>query len=70
MHILVGRTKLKLVKNAKIIGNEECISQHKLLFVMIKIHTPSKKPRVIVAKLKLLRLREPEVQAKYQNLIK
>ena len=70
MYILVGRTKLKLVKNTKSIGNEECITQHKLLFVVIKIHTPSKKPCVVVAKLKLLRLREPEVQAKYQNLIR
>ena len=37
---------------------------------MLKIQTPSEKPRFIVAKRKLWRLREPKVQAEYKNLIK
>ena len=34
----------KLVKNAKIIGNEECITQYKLLVDVFKIQTPTEKP--------------------------
>ena len=69
-HILVRRTELKHVKNAEVIGNEECIPLHKLLVLVLKIQTPSEKPRFIAAKWKLWRLREPEVRAEYQNFIK
>ena len=54
----------------KVIRNEECIPQHKILVVVLKIQTPSEKPHFIAAKQKLWRLCEPEVQAEYQNLIK
>ena len=43
-YILVRRTDLKLFKKAKVIENEECISQHKLLVAVLKIQTPSEKP--------------------------
>ena len=68
-YILVRRTDLKLVKNANVIGNEECILQRKLLVAVLKIQTPSEKP-FIAAKRNLWRLCEPEVQAEYQNFIK
>ena len=37
---------------------------------MLKIQTPSEKPRFIATKQKLSKLRGPEVQAEYQNFIK
>ena len=43
-YILVRRTELKLVKNAKVIGNEECIPQHNLIVAELKIQTPSENP--------------------------
>ena len=52
-YILVRRTELKLVKNAKVIRNEECIAQRKLLAVVLKIQTPSEKPCFIARKQKL-----------------
>ena len=67
---VVRRKELKLVKNAKVIGNEECIPQHKLLVAVLKIQIFSEKPRFIVAKGKLWRLRDPEVQVEYQNFTK
>ena len=38
---LVRRTDMKLVKNAKINGNEECIPQYNLVVAVFKIQTPS-----------------------------
>ena len=67
---LVRKTELKLVKNNKIIGIEVCIPQHKLLNAVLKIKIPTVKSRFMAAKRKLWRLREPEVQAEYQNFIK
>ena len=69
-YILVRRTELKLVKNCKVIRNEECIPQHKLLVGVLKIQTPSEKPHSIAIKQKLWRLHEAEVQAEYQSFIK
>ena len=69
-YILVRRTELKLVKNAKVIGNEECIPQHKLPVAVLKIQAPLEKSHFIAAKRKLWRLREPEVQAEYQKFMK
>ena len=69
-YILVRRTELKLVKNAKVIENEECIPQHKLFVAVLKIQTPSERPRFIATKRKLWRFREPEIQAECQISIK
>ena len=69
-YILVRRTELKLVKNDKVITNEDCIPQHKLLVAVLKIQTPSEKPYFIAAKQKLWRLCESKIQAEYQNFIK
>ena len=69
-YILDWRIELKLAKNAKVIGNEKCIPQHKLLVVVLKIQTPSEKPHFITAKQKLWRLDDPKAQAQYQNFIK
>ena len=69
-YILVRRTELKHVKNVKVIRNEECIPQHELLVGVLKIQTPSDKPRFITIKRKLWRVHKPEVQAEYQSFIK
>ena len=69
-YILVRRTELKLVKNAEVTRNEECIPKHKLFVVVLKIQTPSEKPCFIATKQKLWKLHEPEVQAEYQNFVK
>ena len=68
-YILDRRTELKLVKNAKVIGNEECIQQLKLIVPVLKIQTPSQKPGFIAAKQKLWRLHGSKVQAEYNNFI-
>ena len=67
-YIMVRRTDLKLVKNAKVIRDKECTLQHKLVVAVLKIETSSEKPNVISAKRKLWRLCEPEVKVKYQKL--
>ena len=41
-YILVRRTQLKLVKNAKVIKNEEYTSQHKLLVVVSRFKLPQR----------------------------
>ena len=61
---------MKLVKNAKINGNEECIPQHNLVVAVFKIQTPSQKPCFIAAKSKSWRLHAPKVKTEYQNFIK
>ena len=68
-YALVRRTELKLVKNAKVIRNKECIPQHKLLVAVRNIQTLSKKPCFIAAKRKLWKFRESEVQPENQNFI-
>ena len=55
-YALVRRTELKLVKNAKVTGNEECIPQPKLLVAVLKIQTPPEKPRFIAAKAKVMEI--------------
>ena len=35
--ILIKRKDLKMIRNTKVIGNEECVSQHKLLVCDMKI---------------------------------
>ena len=67
---LVGKSELKLVKNAKVLGKKEFISQHKLLVAVRKIQTPSERQYFIGAKQKLWRLCEPKVQFQHQNFIK
>ena len=69
-YTLVRRTEFKLVKNIEVIGNEEGIPQYKLLVAVLKIQTPSEKPRFIATKRKSWRLPEPKVQAEYQNFNK
>ena len=69
-YIPVRRTELKLIKNDKVIRNEECIPQQKLLVAVLKIQTPSEKPHLIAPKQKLWRLCEPQIQAEYQNFVK
>ena len=49
-YILVRRKDLKLVKNAKVIENEECIQQHKLLVAKLAIQSPSEKPPFFAGK--------------------
>ena len=49
-YILVRRTDLKLVWDVKVIGSEECVSQHKLLVSDLELNVSVSKPRPVPPK--------------------
>ena len=57
------------MKDTKVIGNEECIPQHKLLVTVFKTKSVAKKPSLRALKLKIWRLRENSVQEDFQTFI-
>ena len=63
-YVLVGRTGLELVNDAKLIGDEEPIPQQKLILVVFKIQATTDVSRFMAAKWNWWRLREAEVQIK------
>lgn len=49
-YVLVGRTGLELVNDAKLIGDEEPIPQQKLILVVFKIQATTDVSRFMAAK--------------------
>ena len=49
----------------KVVPNEECVSQHKLLVVDTQISAPSLKRRKFVPKCRVWKLKQPEFQQKF-----
>ena len=70
-YILTRKSDRKSVRNVKVIGGEECTTQHKLLVADLEIYSSSlfSKPRVIPPRLKLWKLKEPEVLNLYRNIV-
>ena len=68
-YILVRRCDLRLVRDTKIIGSEECTSQHKLLVCDISLRTITAKPRNIPPKRKIWKLKDPETCAEFEEIV-
>ena len=67
--ILVRRPDLKCARDVKVIGGEECVSQHKLLICDLELNTSFSKPASIPPKRKLWKLKEPEVRQQFEKAV-
>ena len=67
-YVLTRRSDLKQVQNVKVIGDEECVTQHKLLVWQIDLRTQIRKQHKPPSKRRIWELRKPEVQEKYKKL--
>ena len=61
-YILVKRSFLKHARDVKVICNEECITQHKLLVADIAVDGRPAKPRIVPPRRKVCKLRDPAVR--------
>jgi hypothetical protein len=68
-YILTRKNHLKMIQDTKVIRNEECIPQHKLLVAVCKIHKTLDKPYLQTPKLKVWKLCDLETQRQYQSYI-
>ena len=68
-YILVKRSFLKHVRNVKVIPNEECVTQHKLLVADIEVNGHSPKPRIVPPRRKVWKLREPNIRKEYETFV-
>ena len=59
-YILVRKRDFKLVKNVKVVPNEECVSQHKLLIADTLISAPLPKRRKFIPKCRVWKLKHSE----------
>ena len=69
-YILVRRSELKMVRDTKVIGSEECITQHKLLVCDLELQTTMSKSHPFTPKRRVWKLKTPEVQVEYEKLVK
>ena len=68
-YILVRKSDFKSVRDVKVIGGEECVSQHKLLVGDFELNTSFSKSRCTPPKRKLWKLSNPEVRLEYGNCV-
>ena len=68
-YILTRRSDLKQVQKVEVIGNEECVTQHKLLVCEINLRTQNRKQHKPPPKRRIWKLRESEVQEKYKRAV-
>ena len=68
-YIVTRRSNLKQVQNVKVIGNEEYVTQHKLLVCEMILRTQIRKQHKPPPKGRFLKLRKPEVQEKYKKAV-
>ena len=64
-YILVKRSFLKYVRDVKVIRNEECVTQHKLLVADITVDGRSPKPRIVPPR----RIRDPTIRKDYETFV-
>ena len=57
----------KLLKDVKVIPNEECLPQHRLLVCTFKISIPPKPKRKFTARLRTWKLRDPVIEADFKT---
>ena len=62
-----SRDLKKQVQNVKVTGNEEFVTQHKLLVYEINLRTQIRKQHKPAPKRRIWKLRKPEVQEKYKK---
>ena len=68
-YILVKRSYLKHVHDIKVISNEECLTQHKLLVADITVDGHSPKPRIVPPRRRVWKLGDPTVCKDYDTLL-
>ena len=68
-YILTRRSDLKQVQNVKVIGGEECVTQHKLLVCQTYLRTQIRKQHKPPPKRSIWKLQKPEVQEKYKKVV-
>ena len=64
-YILTRHSNPKQVQNVKVIGNEECVTQHKFFVCEINLRTQIRKQHKPPPKRRIWKLRKPVVQEKY-----
>ena len=68
-YVLTRGSDLKQVQNVKVIGDGECVTQHKLLVCQIKLRTKIRKEHKTPPKQCIWKLQKPEVQVKYKKAV-
>ena len=69
-YLLLQRCDRRYIKDVKVIAGEECVSQHRLLVGDVIISTaPRKKKRMHIPRLKVWKLREPNVKQEFARLV-
>ena len=68
-YILLRDAARKSVLDAKVIGSEECITQHKLLVSVLSLNTIRSKPRPLPPRRRTWKLKEPELQSQFANCV-
>ena len=67
---VLERKKSKMVKDVKVVPGEACAPQHELLVSILELHTSIRKKRFnYIPRIKVWRLKDPEIQAKFQGRI-
>ena len=66
-YILFRSGLRKLIKDVKVIPNEECMPQHKLLVCTFNINIPPKPKRKFTARLRTWKLRDPVCAADFKT---
>ena len=69
-YILTKLCDLKYVQNVKVIGDEECVTQHKLLVCDLHLKTRLPTQHKPQPKRCIWKLRKPEIQEKYKMTVK
>ena len=69
-YILTRQSNLKHVLNVKVIGSEECVTQHKLLVCDLKIRSQHNMPRKLPPRRRMWRLKQVDVQDSYRNKVR
>ena len=60
---------MRLIKDTKVIGSEECVSQHKLLVCDIVLQTRHPRPRVMPRRRKIWKLKDPITSREFEQIV-
>ena len=68
-YVLTRRSDLKQVQNVKVIADEKCVTQHKLLVCQIHLRTQIRKQHKPPPKRCIWKLCRPKVQGEYKKAV-
>jgi len=68
-YLLLRKCDRRIIRNVKVIAGEECVSQHRLLVGDVISSAPRKKKRMHIPRLKVWKLREPNVKQEFARLV-